>query len=302
MARSDQGRQHNPGWQLKGGISMIVDTHVHVIADDEKKYPKVLPGPEGQPKWPVVTGELLLQYMKENGVDRALTVQAYWTYEYDNAYAIDMALAHPKFFQSVVVFDPRHPEVPDLLAELVKNREVKGVRVMRTAEDIFRDPRSFATWKRAWELKIPVIIGRVEKHLVPDARAILDRFPGIQLVLDHSWASPPLAKLKPPYTDYFEPLLELGRNFPNLFLKVCPNITHDLQVPGADPKAFWNMVIDAFGADRLMWGSNFPAYWDIMGMYAERLAVMRKDLAFLGKQEQDWIFGETALRLWPGLR
>ena len=281
-------------------MALVVDTHVHVIAGDEAKYPKMLPGPEGQPKWPTVTGEDLLRLMKENGVDRALSVQAYWTYEFDNTYAIDMALKYPKQFQSVVVFDSRRPEVPDQLSDLVKNRDVMGLRVMRIAEDIYRDPRSFATWKRVHELKIPLVIGRVEKHLVPDLKAILDAFPGITLVLDHSWASPQLAKIDPPY-DYFKSLMELAR-YPNLYLKVCPNISHDLHVRKADSKVFWNMVVKHFGAERMMWGSNFPAFWDVLGMYPERVAVMRDDLAFLSREQQDWIFGETALKLWPGLR
>ena len=281
-------------------MALVVDTHVHVIADDEKKYPKILPGPVGQPKWPTVTGEDLLRLMKENGVDRALSVQAYWTYEFDNTYAIDMALKYPKQFQGVVVFDSRRPEVPDQLTHMVKHQDVKGLRVMRIAEDIYRDPRSFATWKRVHELKIPLIIGRVEKHLVHDLKAILDQFPGITMVLDHSWASPQLARIDPPY-DYFKPLMELA-SYPNLYLKVCPNISHDLHERKADSKIFWNMVVKHFGAERMMWGSNFPAFWDVLGMYPERVKVMRDDLAFLSREQQDWIWGETALTLWPGLR
>jgi hypothetical protein len=33
--------------------------------------------------------------MDENGTDRALVVQAYHTYEFDNSYAIDVALSRP---------------------------------------------------------------------------------------------------------------------------------------------------------------------------------------------------------------
>ncbi len=211
-----------------------------------------------------------------------------------------MALKHPKFFQSVVVFDSRRPEVPDILTDMVRNQDVKGLRIMRIAEDIFRDPRSAPTWKRVHELKIPLIIGRVEKQIVPDVKAILDKHPGIQLVLDHSWASPQLAQQDPPY-DYFKPLMDLA-SYPNLYLKVCPNISHDLRARKADSKIFWSMVIEHFGADRLMWGSNYPAYWDTLDKIPERLAIMREDLAYLGKKEQEWIFGETALKLWPGLR
>ena len=281
-------------------MGLVVDTHVHVISDDDRKYPKILSGPPGQPKWPSLTGEALIQAMDENGVDRALTVQGYWTYEFDNSYAIDMALKYPKRFESVVVLDPRKPETPDHLSDLVKKQNVKGLRVMRLAEDIYRDPKSAPTWKRVEELKIPLVLGKIDPPQIADLKAILDTYPDTLITLDHSWGSPALEKLDPPY-DYFKPLMELAR-YPKLFLKVCPNLSHDLQHRKADPRPFWSMLVEHFGADRLMWGSNYPAHWHLHGKIKERLAIMRSDLAFLGKKEQEWIFGESALRLWPGLR
>jgi predicted TIM-barrel fold metal-dependent hydrolase len=279
---------------------MILDTHVHVIADDEKKYPKHKNGPPGQQKWPAFTGDMLIAKMDECGVDKALTVQAYWWYEFDNSYAIDMALKYPKRFESVIVLDPRDPKAPDTLTKLVKEKNVKGLRVMRLAEDIYRDPKSAPTWKRTNELKIPLVLGRIDPPQVPDLKAILDQYPQMQITLDHSWASPALETLDPPYK-YFDPLMDLAR-YPNLFLKVCPNLSHDLHNRKADPKVFWGMVVEHFGADRMMWGSNYPAHWNVHLTIKERLAIMRGDLAFLSKKQQDWIFGESALRLWPGLR
>ena len=51
-----------------------------------------------------------------------------------------------------------------------------------------------------------------------------------------------------------------------------------------------------------MWGSNFPAHHHAYGGLAERLALGRQDLAFLDEADRRWIFGDTALSLWPELR
>jgi predicted TIM-barrel fold metal-dependent hydrolase len=51
-----------------------------------------------------------------------------------------------------------------------------------------------------------------------------------------------------------------------------------------------------------MWGSNYPAHWHKYGGIKERLALMEEDFSFLGVEDRRWIFGETALTLWPDLR
>ena len=50
-----------------------------------------------------------------------------------------------------------------------------------------------------------------------------------------------------------------------------------------------------------MWSSNYPAH-PIFGGIKARLEESKKALAFLSQTDQDWIFGETALSLYPSLR
>jgi len=278
---------------------MIVDTHVHVLSDDIVKYSRPGKGPSEQPQWPDFTGEMLVQAMDESGIDRALTVQAYHTYRFDNSYAIDVALKHPKRFQSVVVIDQRLPDAPDLLSDLVENHGVRGLRMMKVRDKIYGDPQTFPLWERIRSLKIPVCLNKADTPQIPEIQAMLERFPEVQVALDHSWAGP-LDREDPPYS-FFKPMMELAR-YPNLFLKIAPNITYDMIDRKGDPKRFWSMAVEHFGANRLMWGSNYPAHWHLYGKPKERLAIMRKDLDFLSMEDQRWIFGESALRLWPTLR
>ncbi len=135
--------------------NMIVDTHVHIVSDDRKKYPRTSDGaPDanapsvrdvGQPEWPAFTIETLIEKMDENGIDRALLVQTYYTYQFDNTYMIDCALAHRDRFQSVCVIDQFAPDAPDLLSELVEERSVRGLRIMHgPGKNVLGDKRDFS--------------------------------------------------------------------------------------------------------------------------------------------------------------
>ncbi len=58
------------------------------------------------------------------------------------------------------------------------------------------------------------------------------------------------------------------------------------------------MLIAAYGADRIAWGSNFPATDDTLsGILGKAQAA----LAFASADERGWIFGKTAQRLYPSL-
>jgi predicted TIM-barrel fold metal-dependent hydrolase len=62
------------------------------------------------------------------------------------------------------------------------------------------------------------------------------------------------------------------------------------------------MLVERFGIQRLLWGSNYPAHPARFGDLAARLRIMQDDFAFLSKAEQSAFFGDNAVRLWPVLR
>ena len=286
---------------------MIVDTHVHVVSDDRTAYPQVSDGAHGagapsvrdigQPEWPPLTGEQLVQMMDQCGIDRALLVQTYFTYHFDNRYMVDCARRWPRRFASVCVIDQLAPEAPDVLSDLVENHGVRGLRMMGArAMGALADPRTFPLWRRAEELRIPICIGaRIEE--LADVRAPLERFPGVPVALEHVWG---IDVGDPPY-DRLKVLWEMAA-FPNVRLKTAPNNSHAARAGKGSPREFFGKLVDAFGARRIMWGSNYPAHWHHYGGIKERLAIMAEDFAFLGAADRAWIFGEAALTLWPDLR
>jgi predicted TIM-barrel fold metal-dependent hydrolase len=129
----------------------------------------------------------------------------------------------------------------------------------------------------------------------PQLRGLIERFPNVRMILDHL-ARPKLVD-GPPYAADHE-FLELAK-YPTVFLKLTPLNVSPEDWGKASPETWFRTLIDRFGADRIAWGSNFPATDDtLLGILGKAQAA----LAHASKQERDWIFGGTAQRLYPSLK
>ncbi len=282
------------GKERFGGPGMIIDSHVHIIADDQQKYPRRTDTPE----WVRDTSaETLLALNREAGVDRVVLVQGYGAYECDNSYAADCAWQYPGRFVAVGIVDYRQDDAPEQLTYWVRVRGVRGLRLFTIVEPepLLDEPRMVSLWTRAASLAIPLCIMTRFRQLAR-LPALLERFTNIPVALDHL-ALPRLSD-GPPY-ETLGPLFDLAR-FPNLYLKFSTETLYAARRGRSTPKEFFSRLLERFGATRIMWGSNFPATHD--RSFPEQLARAREDLAFLPQEDQRWLFGETALTLWPSLR
>ena len=178
-------------------------------------------------------------------------------------------------------------------------RGFNGMRLFTTGSTMpgqatwFDDPRSFPAWEHAAEAGIPVCMQMTPQGF-PQLRGLLERFPKVSIILDHL-ARPQLVD-GPPYAADAQ-FLALAR-YRNVFLKLTPLNVSPATWGKATPQTFFRMLIAAYGADRIAWGSNFPATDDTLsGILGKAQAA----LAFASADERDWIFGKTAQRLYPSL-
>jgi predicted TIM-barrel fold metal-dependent hydrolase len=273
---------------------MIIDTHVHVISDDQRKYPRRA---DAQDWVRDTSGEMLIALNREAGVDRTVLVQGYGAYGYDNGYAADCARQYPDRFVSVCILDQRRSDAPEQLTYWVRERGVSGLRLLTIVEPepLLDDARTFPLWARADSLAIPICI-MTRFPQVARLPAVLERFPRVRVALDHL-ALPRLSE-GPPY-DSLQPLFDLVR-FPNLYLKFSTETLYAASRGRSTPQEFFSRLLERFGANRIMWGSNFPATHD--RTFKEQVELAREDLAFLPEGDQRRLFSETALALWPALR
>ncbi len=281
-------------------MSVVIDIHPHVIAADTERYP-LAPLSGRQSDWSrerPVGFEEMIAAMDAAGIARSALVQASTCYGHDNAYVAAAVAAHPERFTGVFSVEVCARDAPERIRGWM-DRGLTGLRVFiaghtASAKDArLDDPLSFPAWETAAGVGLSVCV-QLRAAGLPQLEAMLERFPKVRVVLDHM--ARPEIDAGPPYAAAAG-LLALAR-FPNLYLKLSTHNVRESRQGKATPESFFRKVVDAFGAQRIAWGSNFPAS---EGTLAAILAEARAALASLSREDQDWIFFRTAQTLYPAL-
>lgn len=268
---------------------MIVDSHVHVIAPDLERYPFTPRALSGQ--WYIdapCSAEELLTLMDATGVDRAILVQAVGAYSFENAYAADAAQARLDRFASAACIDPLAEKPFEALEYWIGERRMQGLRIFavsRTDETWLADLSTFPVWERALELGAHLIV-TIMNHQLPSLHRFLDAFRDAPISLDHCAFPDPAAPAS---------LFDLAR-YPNLHLKVTTHVLDAAIEHEGEALPFVERLVETFGAERLMWGSDFCQTYD--RSYAELVALAHRAFDGLPEKERAACLGGTAAGLW----
>jgi L-fuconolactonase len=282
-------------------MSNYIDTHPHIISDDDATYPrKPLFGI--QSKWSEerpVTIDDLVAAMDAAGVAKAAIVQASTCYGFDNSYLADAMLKHPGRFTGVGSVDMLAPDAPQVIRGWLR-RGITGFRVFTggsTAEFDTReldDPRVFPAWETLAAEGLSMVVQTGPVGLAQVA-GLAKRFPTVKIILDH--LSRPDISDGPPY-HLAAPLFALSA-FENVYVKITPPVFTRITKAPAEPHGFVQRLVAAYGANRITWGSNFPTS---PGTLADNLQIAKECLSRLTAEDHDWIFSKTAQTLYPVLK
>jgi predicted TIM-barrel fold metal-dependent hydrolase len=281
-------------------VSEVIDVHPHVISTDTARYPREPLG-GSQSDWSrdrPVSAEAMIAAMDEAGVSRSALVQAATCYGYDNSYLADSVARFPSRFAGVFSVDVFRRDSRERIAHWMR-RGLTGLRVfiaghtMASKDARLDDPRAFPAWELASELGLTVSV-QLRAAGLPQLEALIARFPRVRILLDHM--ARPLVEDGPPYAQA-QSLFALARH-PNLFLKLTTHNLRESRKGKATPETFFARVVAEFGAQRIAWGSNYPAS---EGALAGLLADARAALAALPQADRECIFSATARSLYPAL-
>ena len=282
---------------------LTIDTHVHVVSSDKDRYPlnrQDLLIKNEDDAWFTrsgMTAEQLLPMMAEAGVDGAVLVQLTSAYGDDNSYVADCAGRFPDSFTGLCMVDFRNDTAADDVDRWNGAPNMRGVRLFGDTQPPrawLDDPRAEPVWQRVRDLAAPLCVimrGRQIERL----RRMVERYPEVPVVLDHLGGSRAHGGS---INEGGEAFWELA-SFPNVYLKFSTLNTLYAEAIGVETKEFFRRLVGTFGADRLMWGSDYPSSRG--HAYGDLLHQSRDHLSFLGPEDLSWLFGGTALRLWPSL-
>ena len=119
--------------------------------------------------------------------------------------------------------------------------------------------------------------------------------PELPMVIDH------LAKpeIKQQRTDNWLENFRQAARFPNMYCKLSGMVTEAdwKKWQPSDLKPYVETAFEAFGAERCMFGSDWPVC-ELAGSYEQVYHALREVLGALSESEQSHIFGQTATRFY----
>jgi L-fuconolactonase len=234
--------------------------------------------------------------LERNEFQGSIAVQTRQTLE-ETRWLLELANRSPKILGVVGWVDLCSPGVRSQLTEFAGNPKLVGIRhiVQSEPDDRFLLRQDFLrgiTTLEEFDLAYDILI--YTKHL-PVAAELVERFPKLRFVLDH--LAKPAIKLQE-IESWAAGVRRLAA-FPNVFCKLSGLVTEaDWQRwKPEDITPYLDIAFEAFGAGRLMIGSDWPVCL-VAGSYGRTVYVVKKYLQGHPAETRDAVLGGNARRFW----
>eukprot|EP00534_Pseudo-nitzschia_fraudulenta_P002598 CAMPEP_0201119790 /NCGR_PEP_ID=MMETSP0850-20130426/3904_1 /ASSEMBLY_ACC=CAM_ASM_000622 /TAXON_ID=183588 /ORGANISM="Pseudo-nitzschia fraudulenta, Strain WWA7" /LENGTH=284 /DNA_ID=CAMNT_0047385655 /DNA_START=163 /DNA_END=1017 /DNA_ORIENTATION=+ len=274
-----------------------IDSHLHVWASsaDSATYPYAPNQTPPDALLDIASTSSLLEHMSNAGVDGALIVQPI-NHQYDHRYVKDAMKDHPSKLKGMMLFDPK---ISDAETALVRFEELalQGFVGVRFNPYLFEGKMSdneaaVKIFKRCAELKFPVGImcfKGIELHY-DDIVSLCNASPETVVVLDHFG----FASVQ--NQDQFDKVLSL--NDRNVVVKISALFRQGDAAPYEKVKTErFEPLLEAYGADRLMFGTDFPYVTQEEIGYKGAVETVSSWMRDRSAEEKSAVMGGTAERL-----
>ena len=232
--------------------------------------------------------------LKSSGFDACVAVQARQSLE-ENDFLLSLADEHD--FIKVVVgwVDLKAENCDEVLSRYAQHSKFKGIRhIIHDEPDVdfmlnsnfYRGVGKLAKYQLSYDLLLR------PEHL-PNAIKFVADFPEQVFILDHI-SKPLIAKAE--LSPWREDIQKLA-SFPNVYCKLSGMVT-EANLATWEPEDFepyLDVVLEAFGPERLMLGSDWPVC-KLAGEYQEVMQLTINYVSKLSESEQNAIFSENACR------
>lgn len=273
---------------------MIIDSHQHFWNYEPAKHEWI------DEEMTVIRKDFtpsdLKKVYQQNDIDGCVAVQADQTLEETN-YLLDLASKND-FIKGVVGWvDFRADNIDQILEHYSKFDKIKGFRhVVQCEEDanFLLRPKFLKGISKLEQYGFVYDI-LVLPHQLGAVLEFVTKFPNLNFVIDH------MAKpyIKHGFYDGWAVLMTALAKQNNVYCKISGIVTE------ADCKAwkpehlepYMQLVLDVFGVDRLMYGSDWPVCL-VAGNYTEVKESVTNFIAKLSPKEQSAIMGETAIKFY----
>ncbi|WP_167605693.1 amidohydrolase family protein [Maribellus sediminis] len=273
---------------------MIIDTHHHYWNYDPVEYDWI-DDDMAQIRRSFLPADLK-ETLKGTGVEGVVTVQARQSLEETN-WLLELA-AENEFMRGIVGWLPLAAEnIGELLDKYSQDKNLKSLRHVVQGEP---DPnfilgkefnRGISLLKN-YDLAYDILIF---EHQLVNTITFVDQHPDQQFVLDHIAKPRIKANELEPWAKYLWELAERE----NVSCKISGMVTEaDFNNWTEEQlKPYFDVVIKAFGPERLLFGSDWPVCL-VATEYSDWLNLVKKQLAQFSEEEQKMIFHKNAEKVY----
>ncbi|MFO1313025.1 MAG: amidohydrolase family protein [Burkholderiales bacterium] len=270
---------------------MIIDSHLHF-------YETPRPGTQFSHARDHLTFDDVRDASRAIGIDRIVQVTPA-AVGYDNAYSFAIAEREPSTVFGVIArLDPADPAIEDQLRDAMSRRAMLAYRItlIEKHQEAWLEERAldrlFAFAEREGvpiELFAPFRVGAMHETV--------RRFPGVRWLIDHMGLRYYEGRDNSEAFRQWDDLVALACE-PNAWIKCSyfPEAAKDIEAyPYPRAQAHLRRLRDGAGADRLVWGSNFPNVRRAC-TYQQALDFVRRDCDFLTGPERAGLLGDNFQR------
>jgi predicted TIM-barrel fold metal-dependent hydrolase len=286
----------------------IIDTHMHVWASakDAKRY--AFPHPY-QPDFKLPphegTVEMLIEDMDRHGCTHAVLVQVIY-HGWDNTYVADCVKRYPDRLKAHGLIDPTDPKVAEKLEFWMKEHGLAGMRFSplyyaggkHGGDAWLNADETHRLWRKAAELGAVFNFFITPKQL-PKLEKMVQAHKEMRIIIDHLGQ----IDFKSADADADLRLLVAMARYPNVWVKVSElsSVSKSGTYPFADAYPHVKRVYEAFGPDRLLFGTGYPgnarAFYKRPTLDKE-IDLVGKEIPFFTADDQAMILGRNAAKLW----
>lgn len=241
--------------------------------------------------------EQLIEELRANGIQGCVAVQADQS-EQETELLLNLAAKHPSMIRGVVGWvDLLSPKLPERLDHYAGFKKLRGVRhiVQSEPDDRFMlrpDFRRGIVNLKDFNLTFDILI---YPRQLPAAIELVREFPEQKFVLDHM-AKPRIRARE--IEDWSKQIRSLATNR-NVYCKVSGLVTEgdwrDWRADDLTP--YLDVAFDAFGPDRLMFGSDWPVCL-LAATYRQVRDLVADYTSRLGAEVQEKILGTNAAQFY----
>lgn len=234
--------------------------------------------------------------LKQNGFDGSVIVQSDQSKE-ENTFQLKNANEND-FIKGVVGWvDLQVDDVEERLAYYSSFKKMKGFRHVLQGEaqrDLMLSPKFMNGISKlsAFGFTYDILIFPDQLPYIPQ---FVTSFPDQKFVIDHI-AKP---NIKEKNIDGWKKELEVIARYENVYCKISGMVTeadrHNWQPEDFIP--YLDIVVNAFGIKRIMYGSDWPVCM-VAGGYERMVNIVRNYFSSYSKEEQDLFFGKNATQFY----